>query len=253
MPPLLFRTRFANEIVTEFLPPAHHSNKVVIITSGCPGYPGGKVELMALLAKKGYWSFLPRYRGTWESDGTFLDVPPDKDVLDIMNEVSTPFFDFWSGSEYVVRDPEFYLLGGSFGGPAALLASRDPRVKKAATISSVVDWRKQENTLEPLHLMSEYVPKAFGQAYRADPSVWHKLAEGTFYNPAEVQHEIDGKKLLMIHAKNDMVVHIAPAETFAKEVGAQFVKLSYEGHMGASHAKEPRLFKRIEQFFKGKS
>lgn len=246
----LYRTRFAEDIVTEFQPPLRESKKAVIITSGCPGFPGGKTELMHLLAKKGYWSFLPRYRGTWESDGTFLEISPDQDVIDVMDGIGKPFMDFWSGAEYLVHEPEFYLIGGSFGGPASLLASRDPRVKKAAVLSSVVDWREQENTLEPLHLMSEYVPKAFGQAYRADPLVWHKLAVGNFYNPKDVQDTIDGSKLLMIHAKNDMVVHFAPAEKFAREVGATFVPLTYQGHMGAGAAKESYAWKHIEKFFK---
>lgn len=246
----LYRTRFGGDIVTEFLPPARHSNKVAILTPGAPGYAGGKGELMQLLSKKGYWSFLPRYRGTWESDGTFLEIPPDQDVLAVIDGLSGEFSDLWSGSEYRVHEPEIYLIGGSFGGAAAILASRDPRVKKAAAISAVVDWRKQENTLEPLHLMSEYVPKAFGSAYRADPAAWMKLAAGGFYNPAEEIATIDGTKLLLIHAKNDMVVHFAPAEAFAKEVGARFVALSYDGHMGVGVAHEAHIWKHIERFFK---
>jgi len=49
-----------------------------------------------------------------------------------------------------------------------------------------------------------------------------------------------------------MVVHFAPALEFAKSVGAQFVALSYDGHMGVGAAGEPKLFRRIEKFFRTK-
>ena len=238
--------------MTEFLPPLRKSNKVVILSVGAPGYPGGKEALMRHLAHKGYWSFIPRYRGTWESDGTFLEHSPEEDIRILMDEITKPFQDMWSTTEYVISSPEIYLIGGSFGGPAAILGSRDVRVVKAVAISPVIDWRAQENTVEPLHLMSEYVPKAFGSMYRADPQVWEKLSEGNFYNPIDEKESIDGKKLLIIHSKDDVVVHFGPAQSFAKDVGATFVPFLYKGHMGAGSAVESFIWKHIDKFFKGK-
>jgi pimeloyl-ACP methyl ester carboxylesterase len=248
----IFRTRFARDIVAEFIPPVGTSNKVAILSSGAPGYPGGKRELMEMLSKRGYWAIVPRYRGTWESDGTFLEFPPSEDIKLIMDEVSVEFTDLWSGTEHRVHNPEFHLLGGSFGGPSAVLNSADPRVKKAVAISSVVDWREQVHTVEPLALMNEFVPKAFGMAYRAGEDAWQKLAEGNFYNPVTKREAVDGAKLLFIHAADDRVVHAAPARTFAKEIGAQYVELSSGGHMGVGKAHEPQLWKHIEKFLKTK-
>lgn len=248
----IFRTRFARDIVAEFLPPVGSSNKVAIFSTGAPGYPGEKRELMEMLAKRGYWAIVPRYRGTWESDGTFLEFPPSDDIKLVMDGVTEGFIDLWSGGEYRVHEPEFYLLGGSFGGPSAILNSGDVRVRKAIAISAVVDWREQAHTVEPLELMSEYVPKAFGAAYRAPEQVWHKLAEGNFYNPVTSRDMVDGTKLLFIHASDDKVVHAAPARAFAKEIGAQFIELSSGGHMGVGSAREPRLWKYIEKYLKTK-
>lgn len=246
----IMRTRFGGAIIAEFMPPVRASNKVVILSTGAPGYPGSKGKVMEHLAQQGYWSFVPRYRGTWESDGTFLEFSPHEDILLIMDELAQPFQELWSGTDYTISNPEFYLIGGSFGGPAAILASRDARVKKAAAISPVVNWKEQENTIEPLHLMSEYVPKAFGPMYRAEPKVWEKLAAGNFYNPYDEKESIDGKKLLLIHSKDDVVVHFHPAEEFAKEIGARFVALRYKGHMGAGKAAERYIWKHIAPFFK---
>lgn len=246
----VFRTRFANDIVAEFLP-AHNlsSQKVAILTPGCPGYPGGKTELMKLLARQGFWSIVPSYRGTWESRGEFLALSPHEDVLDVMDGVRAGFYDLWGGTEHQVKDAAFYLLGGSFGGAAALLASRDPRVKKAATLSAVVDWREQENTMEPLNVMAEYLPSAYGMAYRTHPDAWKRLSMGDYYSPVYVQEELDASKLLLIHAKDDLVVHAAPARKFSEEIGARYIELQKGGHMGVHHAALPRIWKYVKRHF----
>lgn len=243
------RARFGADIVAEFMQPERSSNKVIIVSTGCPGYPLGKEALMQRYVRLGYWVIVYAYRGTWESGGTFLEYPPSDDVIAIMDTLHA-FEDVWSGTEHCIKDPEVYLLGGSFGGAATLLASRDPRVKRAATISGVVDWRVQEHTAEPLDVMNEFIPKAFGMAYRGEQEIYRKLLVGDFYNPAHEKESIDGKKLLMIHAADDPIVHAPPSEEFAKEVGAQFVLLRNGGHMGAGSAAENHIYKYIEKFFR---
>ncbi|HXA84776.1 MAG TPA: hypothetical protein VNZ47_06875, partial [Candidatus Dormibacteraeota bacterium] len=83
-----FRTRFKKEIVAEFLPPIRplKRQKVIILCDGMPSMPG-KQQLMAFLAAKGYWVFYPRYRGSWESGGKFLQQSPHKDILDVIDEL----------------------------------------------------------------------------------------------------------------------------------------------------------------------
>lgn len=246
----IYRTRFANDIVAEYMPAARpSSHKVAILAAGCPGYPGGKQEAMQLLARNGYWSIVPIYRGTWESRGEFLEKSPHEDLIDVMDGVENGFFDLWSGTEHQMRDARFFLIGGSFGGAAALLASRDPRVEKAAVISGVVDWTRQDETLEPLKTMAEYIPSAFGMGYRTHPDAWKKLARGDFYNPVAVKDELDPKKLLFIHSKDDLIVHAKPAEELARDIGARYVELQKHGHMGAGAIKKPVVWKHVARHF----
>jgi pimeloyl-ACP methyl ester carboxylesterase len=246
----IFRTRFARDIVAQFKPAHRPTSKVAILLPGCPGYPLGKRDLMEFVARKGYFAIIPSYRGTWESDGEFLAKPPSDDVTHIIDELATGFTDLWSGSMYSIPDPEVYLIGGSFGGAAAILASRHPKVKKAVSLSGVVDWREQKHTVEPLELMSEYMPQAFGQGYRPGHHIEERLEAGDFYNPAHEKASIDGGKLLLIHAKDDRVVHAAPAKAFALEVGAQYIELKGGEHIGVSSAKEPYIWRHIERFFR---
>lgn len=247
-----FRTRFGTDIVAQFQPADRATDKVAILLPGCPGYPLGKLKLSAFLARRGFLTIIPSYRGTWESDGSFLEFPPSEDVEIIINQLSKGFIDLWSEGTYVVHDPQVHLIGGSFGGAAAILASRHPSVVKAVSLSGVVDWTNQKHTVEPPEFMHEYIPKAFGNAYRPGKDALDKLERGDFYNPVHEKDTIDGSKLLFIHYKDDAVVHAAPAKAFATELGSRYVELSGNEHMGVSSALNPRVWKHIERFFKGK-
>ncbi|MCI0597851.1 alpha/beta fold hydrolase [Candidatus Parcubacteria bacterium] len=245
-----FRTRFARDIVAQCRPAERETNKVAIVLPGCPGYPLGKRDLVTFLGRKGFFTIIPSYRGTWESDGVFLEHPPSEDVELIIDELPKGFMDLWSEGAYRIAEPEVYLIGASFGGAAAILASKHPRVKKAVSVSGVVDWREQQHTVEPIEFMSEYMPKAYGQGYRPGNDLAPRLSAGDFYNPVKEKDILDGTKLLLIHAKGDRVVHAAPAQQFAKGVGARYVELAGDEHMGVSMVPEPRIWKHIEKFFR---
>ncbi|OGY99586.1 MAG: hypothetical protein A2945_02990 [Candidatus Liptonbacteria bacterium RIFCSPLOWO2_01_FULL_52_25] len=257
------RTRFKKDIVAEFLPALlarrshakvgssskghrHKSNKVLILCSGMPSVPS-KGPLLEFLAKKGYWVFYPRYRGTWESSGSFLRYPLDKDVLDIIDEIPGGFKDAYSGKKYRIKHPEIYLVGSSFGGPAAILASRDQRVKKAILISAIVDWTVPSR-VERLSLVWKFWREAFGEAIRFSKKDWDKLEGGNFYNPVRHIHEIDGKKLFFIHAKDDRIVTYGPVAKFAKKVGAPILSLKTGGHFGLGILTKPAIYKKIRKF-----
>ena len=237
------RTRFKKEIVAEFLPPAKKSNKVIILCGGMPSYPGKKEDLMEFLAKKGYWTFIPRYRGTWESGGEFLKTSPHQDVIDVIDGIQSGFTDLWSGTNYKLPVPNFYLIGSSFGGPAAILASRDKRVKRVIALSPVIDWTKEIKTLD---LERDFTKSAFGAAYRLNRKNWNKLKTGKFYNPMNEVNKLNGKKLLIIHAKDDKVVSYRPSQEFARVTGCKLLVLPTGGHLSTSDL--PKFWKKIARF-----
>jgi len=84
----MFRTRFRQQILAEFLPPTRErkTQKVVILCDGMPSIPR-KQSLSEFLATKGFWVIYPRYRGAWESDGHFLEKSPHQDILDIIDDL----------------------------------------------------------------------------------------------------------------------------------------------------------------------
>lgn len=240
------RTRIKADIVSEFLPPSKPSNKVVILCGGMPSYPSKK-EVIFALAKRGYWVFVPRYRGTWESEGHFLKTSPHNDIVDIINQLPKGFQDLWSGEVKKIENPSVYLFGSSFGGPAALLASKHKNVKKVVVLSPVLDWRV-ESKVEPLDWLSKFTRSAFGTAYRFEQKDWNKLKTGKFYNPATQTSLIDVKKVFIIQPQDDEIVSAAIAKEFALKTGSKILILRSGGHLSFSQLMTPLLWKKIQHF-----
>ncbi|MGB0756967.1 MAG: alpha/beta hydrolase family protein [Patescibacteria group bacterium] len=242
------RTRFANEIVTEFLPPRKKSRRVVILCGGMPSIPAKKA-VIEYFAKNNFWVFFPRYRGTWESDGKFLKRSPHEDVIDIINGLSDGFVSYWDHESYRVQPEEIYIIGASFGGPAAILASKDERVTAAVAVSPVIDWQ-HESEDEPLDFLKTFVREGFGNGYRFEDAEWNKLAEGNFYNPAAQVSSIDGSKIFIMHSLDDRAAPYEASHDFSLKTGAKLWTLKKYGHLGLSFATRFVPFMRIKHFFR---
>src|ERR1700739_4576428 len=137
----MFRSRFKKEIVAEFLPPARARNRqrVILLCDGMPGIPR-KQRLAEFLAAKGYWVFYPRWRGAWESGGEFLERSPHLDILDIVEELPQGIPELAFGRTFTCSPDKIFVIGGSFGGAAAILCSLDRRITKVIANCPVVDW-----------------------------------------------------------------------------------------------------------------
>ncbi len=94
------------------------------------GIPGGK-RLLGLLSA---------IRGSWESGGKFLQKSPERDILDVIDELPKGVRELAFGKRFALKPDEIFVIGGSFGGAAAILASLDDRVKRVIANCPVVDW-----------------------------------------------------------------------------------------------------------------
>ena len=240
-------TFFKKEIFAEVAIPNKPSRKVVIICSGAPGVPS-KQALMEFFVKKGYWVFHVRYRGSWESKGVFLKKPLDQDLIDVIDELPRGFTDLWTKKKFKIIPKKIVLIGSSFGGPAVILASRDPRVSKVIAISPVVDWRR-DGKAERMRDWIPFMQKAYGMVYRAPHKNWDKLLGGAFYNPAAHAKRIDGSKLFLIHAKDDDVAPFRPVKQFALQTGAALHILKRGGHLRSSLIMKPSIWKKVKKSF----
>jgi pimeloyl-ACP methyl ester carboxylesterase len=248
----MFRARFKKEIVAEFLPPARSGKKqkVIILCDGMPSIPR-KQSLMTFLAAKGYWVFYPRYRGAWESDGQFLERSPHEDIRDVIDELPSGVTDVTFGQRFPLSPDEIFVIGGSFGGAAAILSSLDPRVKKVIANCPVVDWAilpasEKAETSNPSY--AAYIREAFGNAYRLSDKNWNKLHGGKFYNPAHHADEITPAKVMMFHAHDDPYTPYEVVKRFAIRTGVKLNSLRSGGHLSTEMIVQ-KYWPRIKQFF----
>ncbi|HZE80369.1 MAG TPA: prolyl oligopeptidase family serine peptidase [Candidatus Polarisedimenticolia bacterium] len=251
-----FRTRFKKEIVAEFLPPIRPLKKqrIIILCDGMPSMPG-KQQLMTFLAAKGYWVFYPRYRGSWESGGKFLQQSPHKDILDVIDELPKGVRELAFGQKFALSPAAIFVIGGSFGGAAAILASLDDRVKKVIANCPVVDWAilSNEEKLETSNPnYAAYIREAFGNGYRLSDSNWRKLHGGRFYNPAHHVREINASKIMMFHAKDDPYVPYKSVKDFADRTGVKLNSFARGGHLSTEMI-VPKYWARIKKFFDAKA
>ena len=99
---------------------------------------------------------------------------------------------------------------------------------------------------------AEYIREAFGNAYRLSDANWAKLSSGSFYNPWHHRSEINGSKLLMFHAKDDLNVPYLRTKRFAEVTGARLKTLQRGGHVSTDYITR-RYWADIKVFFDSKS
>jgi pimeloyl-ACP methyl ester carboxylesterase len=250
--PDMFRTRFKDEIVAEFLPPSRSGKKqkLIILCDGMPSIPR-KQPLAEFLAGKGFWVIYPRYRGAWESGGEFLRKSPHEDILDVLDELPRELEEIAFGQRFRLVPDQVFVIGGSFGGAAAILLSLDRRVTRVVANCPVVDWSildEAERAETSKENYAGYIREAFGNGYRLSDANWRKLRSGTFYNPWHHRNKIDGSKVLMFHAKDDPNVPYARTKKFAEITGARLHTLKRGGHISTDYVTR-RYWPEIKRFF----
>jgi dipeptidyl aminopeptidase/acylaminoacyl peptidase len=248
----MFRTTFKEKIIAEFLPPPrdHKTQKLIILCDGMPSIPR-KQPLAEFLAAKGFWVIYPRYRGAWESGGNFLEKSPDEDILDIIDDLPKGIEEIAFGQRFRLSPDQIFVIGGSFGGAAAILASLDPQVKRVIANCPVVDWKildRSEKVETSKESYAEYIREAFGNGYRLSDANWEKLRSGTFYNPWHHRTEITASKVMIFHAKDDPHVPYEGSKRFAELTGCTFKSLQRGGHVSTDYIVR-RYWTQIKKFF----
>ena len=129
---------------------------------------------------------------------------------------------------------KIFVIGGSFGGAAAILSSLDKRITKVVANCPVVDWailRNEQKKETSNRSYPAYIRAAFGNGYRLSARNWNKLHSGIFFNPAHHLNELTPSKILMFHAKDDPYIPWKVVQRFAGRAGIRLQLFSRGGHL----------------------
>jgi len=177
--------------------------------------------------------------------------PPQQDLSDVLDELPKGVREIAFGQKFELSPDEIFVIGGSFGGTAAILSSLDARVKKVVANCPVVDWsilseeQKKETSNESY---PAYIREAFGHGYRLSERNWNKLHSGVFYNPAHHIKELTTGKILMFHAKDDPYIPWRSVRDFAAAAGVKLHLLARGGHLRTEHVVRT-YWPQIKRFF----
>lgn len=244
------RARFG-DIIAEFWGPKRPSRRAIILLDGCPSLPS-KRRIAEFLARKGFWVFHPRYRGTWESRGRFLARSPHEDALLVAGAIRRPFRSVYGDISISLDIDDVTIIGASFGGAAAILASVDARIGRAIAIAPVVDWRRTDKEGESIDEFARMLDEGFPGAYRLAPAAIAKLRSGKFYAPLTVKERLSPKKLFVIHDLADRVVPAGPARKLARE--KRLPHLFFRGidpannHLSSSILMRREVWRKVKKF-----
>ena len=165
--------------------------------------------------------------------------------------LSKEFRELAFGQRFRLSADAIFVVGGSFGGAAAILSSLDPRVTKVVANCPVVDWSilpRSEKAETSNASYSAYIREAFGNGYRLSGRNWKKLHNGKFYNPAYHAREVTASKVMMFHAQDDPFVPYRSVQKFAQLTGVKLKMFRRGGHLNTELIVR-KYWPQIREFF----
>jgi esterase/lipase len=201
------------------------SKKALVLLDGMPSDPQKKIGLMKEFFERGHDVFFPRYEGTWESGGVFLERNPCESIAEFINQLRDGL-PIAPGRVFVAN--KISVLGASFGGGIALSISNNPNISRVCAISPVINF----TLVQGIRTLENYVHEAYGEQYRFDSAQWDQLISNKFYNPGSEKIE-NPNSVLIIAGENDDQIKISDLREYAKSQGLRLETFS-RGHMTLS-------------------
>ncbi len=235
-----------NEISFDFIIPKNYNGKLIIILPGLPEYPRPK-EIMIKLADKGYSVIYPKYRGTFESKGSFLEKSPAYDILELIDYISHygKIIDLFFMKEVRLNINEIIVLASSFGSSVGLhLAKLTNKVKKFVLIAPVIDFASHNNgnNEQDLENLGRFIKRGYPFIYRFKEGNYKRLLKGNIIPSALDKIKSYSGKIVIVHGEDDEVVSLKNSINFvSKFPSAELIKLKGKGHFSVSNINEELL------------
>lgn len=222
-------------------PKTANESKAIVFLLGLPGSPK-EYEVFEYFKSEGFDIFLPRYEGTWESKGEFLERSPSIAVEELLSALQSGVF-LEDGQEY--KAEHLFVLGASFGGGVSLIL-RAKSIKAISALSPVISFNK----VKRIESLGTYLTTQEKENYRFRDSQWNELISDVLYSPLR-DMSISPDKVLIIAGKDDDQVIYTDIQDFAADKGILNIDIENTGHITISRITKEQCI-RISDFFNSK-
>jgi esterase/lipase len=211
---------YYEEIFFEFL--IHNDKKdCIILLSGFPS-SNQRDEIMHFFYEKGFNVFFPRFKGTFQSEGKFLETNPVSDLLSFIKELKKGYAkNLWDMNKINFKVGKIYVIGDSFSGAIACgLGACSKDVSKIILASPVLDYKKHniDGNEQDLDALTLFVKRAYKNLYRYSfSSLQKQLDKFKEISPSFYLKSLN-KPILLLHDPNDNTVSIKHSKTLFKNM-----------------------------------
>lgn len=146
------------------------NNGNIIYASGLPQYLDKNHPLVQQVLRLGYNLFIPKYPGSYESDG-LLNIDNCVKALDDAKKIVRCGYakELFSGEKIVWEPAKTFILGFSFGGLPALLSKNDNIDKKVLVCPFVsFSFHDTDTAGEKFSDTLDFIKRAYPNVYRFD-------------------------------------------------------------------------------------
>ena len=171
------------------------------------------------LSERGYNLVYMRYRGTFESEGSFLEKNPSEDVVEVIDFLKNDgkIKEFFNGDIYDVKCEEIIVIGTSFGGSVGLsVASNNVGGVSYIIASPVVDFKNHGNddNEQDLNNLKNFLIKGFPNLYRFKEEDFDRLLDGELI---KLKNDRFKSNIIVIHGNKDKSVSINKVKDYCNK------------------------------------
>jgi esterase/lipase len=214
--------------------------EIIVECPGCPSIP--YIKKNKKYALHGYAYILPRYRGTWESYGTFLKENPLNDIELILKALRKTITT-QLGKIVDLRRIPIIIMASSLGGSIAL--SVDSRViSKKIILNPVISYRKlgERSGEESFDDFVKFIRTNYPRVYVVDKDISAEKMDFWLTPPLEQ------KAIALLIGLNDDQVDPKHTLAYMEKVKGEHKKILKleEGHLSFNDLSDDLVFKLLE-------
>ena len=222
---------YAGEMFFEFVRHKTPTKAIILL----PGFPSNNnyEDLINYFYNNGFNVFFPRYLGSFQSKGNFLEKDPSEDISKFVNFLKKgKCINLWDEETKQFENTEYVFVTGSFGGAVALGASTKTDVSKIILFSPVWDFtlHNKEYSEQDLKNVTKFVKRAWINLYRYDfEDIQEKMSIFESCKWSNYSSGLTDKKIMVLHDPKDSTTSIEHSKKFCKELDCSLIEHN-KGH-----------------------